>query len=355
MKNLVIKTPNRERLIGPGQPVFIVAEMSGNHNQSIERAKKIIDAASEAGADAIKLQTYTADTITIDCDNEYFQIKENKLWSGQTLYELYKKAYTPWEWQPELKAYAEKKGLIFFSTPFDQTSVDFLEKMDVGIYKIASLEIVDIPLLKRVAQAKKPVIISRGTASVEDVELALKTLRENGADQIAVLHCLSAYPAEFNEMHLSTIKDIADRFKIVTGFSDHGLENTAGLLAIALGASIIEKHLTLARSDGGPDAEFSLEPGELKNLVRGIRNTERALGEPFYGVAAGEKESVKFRKSLFAVNDIKKGEQFNAGNVRSIRPGAGLHPKFYGEILGKFSACDIKKGTPLNPSLILDF
>jgi pseudaminic acid synthase len=351
MKNLVIKTPRGERIIGPGQRVFIIAEMSGNHNQSIDRAYEIIDAAAEAGVDAIKLQTYTADTITINCDNEYFRIKESELWSGQTLYELYQKAYTPWDWQPKLKDYAEKKGLIFFSTPFDETSVDFLEKMNVGLYKIASLEIVDIPLLKRVAKTGKPVIMSRGASTIADIELALKTLKENGSGPVAVLHCLSSYPAESETMNLKTIKDIMEKFDVVSGLSDHSLDREVDIASIALGASIIEKHFTLSREEG-VDASFSLLPKEMKELVKAIRKTEDALGEPFYGTAKGEEESVLFRKSLFVVLDIKKGEKFTKDNIRSIRPGQGLHPKYYEDILGKAAKNNLVKGTPLSWELV---
>jgi len=352
MKNIVIKTPKGKKVIGPGFPVFIVAEMSGNHNQSYTRALKIIDACADAGVDAVKLQTYTANTITINSDRECFKIKKNNLWSGQTLYQLYQKAYTPWAWQPKLKKYAEKKGLMLFSTPFDNTAVDFLEKMNVELYKIASLEVVDIPLLKRIGKTKKPVIMSRGTASFEEIKLAIKTLRENGTPQVAVLQCLSAYPANPENMNLKTIPDIIKKFKVISGFSDHSLNNTMDIAAIALGGSIIEKHITLSRADGGPDAAFSLEPNEFKELVKSIRILEKALGKPFYGVDNSESESVLFRKSLFVVTNIKRGEKFTAKNIRSIRPGAGLKPKYYDDIINKKAKVDIKKGTPLNWRLI---
>jgi len=352
MKEITIQTPKGERKIGPGNSVFIVAEMSGNHHHSYKQALKIIDAATEAGADAIKLQTYTPDTITIDSDKKYFQVKVNDAWAGQTLYQLYQKAYTPWEWQPKLKEYAESKGLALFSTPFDSTSVDFLEKMNVFLYKVASFEVVDIPLLKRIGQTKKPVILSRGMASEEELELAVKTLKKNGASQVAVLHCVSSYPAKPEEMNLATIPDIARRFQVVTGLSDHTLESTIALAAVAIGASVIEKHLTLSRAEGGPDAAFSLEPDELKNLVQSIRIVEAAIGKPQYGAGVHESENVIFRKSLFAVADIKKGERFTPQNVRSIRPGHGLAPKYYDEVIGKTAVADIERGTPLNWDLI---
>ena len=352
MENILIKTPKGKRIIGPGFPVFIVAEMSGNHNQIYERAIKIIDIAAEAGVDAVKLQTYTADTITIDSCDECFQIKNNNLWSGQTLYNLYQKAYTPWEWQPKLKEYAESKGLVFFSTPFDNTAVDFLEKMNVELYKIASLEVVDIPLLKRVGKTRKPVIMSRGTASIEEIELAIKTLKNNGSPQVGVLHCVSAYPATARDMNLMTIPDIQKRFQVITGLSDHTLGDTMDIAAIALGASIIEKHTTISREDGGPDAAFSIESSELRRLVTSIREVEVALGKPFYEIGESETETVKFRKSLFVISDMQADEIFTEFNVRSIRPGCGLKPVHYTEIIGKKARVDIKKATPLSWELI---
>lgn len=352
LKPIKIKTKKGERLIGPGQPVFVVAEMSGNHNQDIRRAYKIIDAAAEAGADAIKLQTYTADTITLDCDNEYFQVKVNDSWKGQTLHSLYEKAYTPWDWQPKLKEYGESKGLVVFSTPFDDTAVDFLEKMRVPIYKVASFEVVDIPLLEKIGKTKKPVIISRGMSSSEEIRLAIKTLKKSGAPQVAVLHCVSSYPARPEEMNLATVPDISKKFGIVSGLSDHSLGKEVSLGAVALGACIIEKHLTLSRKDGGPDAQFSLEPQELKELIAALRNVQKAVGKADYSMGKGEKENIIFRKSLFVAKDIKKGERFTKENIRSVRPGYGLAPKFYNKIIGLTAAKNIKKGTPLNWNLI---
>lgn len=347
MDNITIKIPKGERKIGPGQPVFIIAELSGNHHQNYDEAIKLIDAAAEAGVDAIKLQTYTADTITINCDKEPFQVKVNDAWKGQTLHSLYQKAYTPWDWQPKLKEYGESKGLIVFSTPFDNTAVDFLEKINVALYKVASFEVVDIPLLKKIGQTKKPVIMSRGMASIEELESAIKTLKDNGAPKVAVLHCVSSYPAKPEEMNLATIPDLAKKFNVIAGLSDHTLGIAASVASVALGACIIEKHLTLARADGGPDAGFSLEPDELKKLVESVRVAEKAIGKPSYGVGAGESENVIFRKSLFVVEDIKKGEKFTSRNVRSIRPGHGLAPKYYDEVINKRAAMNIERGMPL--------
>lgn len=340
--------------IGHDFPTFVVAEMSGNHNQDINRAYQIIDAAAEAGADAIKLQTYTADTITIDSDEAPFRLGAdvNEAWAGQTLYKLYQQAFTPWGWQPKLKEYAEKKGLICFSTPFDETSVDFLENLNVPAYKVASFELVDIPLLKKIGQTKKPVIISRGMASLEEIELAVETLKKAGTSGVAVLHCVSAYPARPDQMNLATIPDLAKRFDVIPGLSDHTLGITVPIAAVTLGAKIIEKHFTLARADGGPDASFSLEPKELKELVDAIRDIEKAVGKPTYGASGGESEYLKYRRSLFAVADIKKGEAFTKDNIRSIRPGFGLPPKYFEQIIGKKAKQDIKRGTPLGWEMI---
>ena len=352
MQTIALKTPRGRRFIGENCPVFIIAEMSGNHNQSYKRALRIIDAAAAAGADAIKLQTYTPDTITIDSENKYFQIKGSKLWSGQSLYKLYQQAYTPWAWQPRLKQYAENKGILWFSTPFDSTAVDFLEKMKVQLYKVASHEIIDIPLLKRIGQTHKPVLISRGMASIADIRLAIRTLRNNGAPSVAVLHCVSAYPALLSHMNLTTIPDIVKKFKVISGLSDHSPGKTAAIAAVALGASIIEKHLTLNRASGGPDAAFSLNSEEFKDMVKSIRETEQALGRPFYGARENESVDLKFRKSLFAVENIREGELITSKNVRSIRPGYGLHPKYLDQVIGTMASSNIKRGTPLSWNLI---
>jgi pseudaminic acid synthase len=350
IKPIKIKTPKGERLIGPGQPVFIVAEMSGNHNGDIRRAYKIIDAAAAAGVDAIKLQTYTPDTMTIDCNKKYFVV-QGDLWGGQSLYDLYKTAYTPWAWQPKLKKYAEKKGLVCFSTPFDETAVDFLEKMKVQLYKVASFEVVDIPLLERIGQTKKPVFMSRGMASPEELKLALKTLKKFGCPQVIVLQCISAYPAKPEQMNLATIPDLQKRLKAPVGLSDHTLSNNVSISAVALGACVIEKHFTLKRSDGGPDAAFSFEPKELKNLVAAVKEIRVAVGRPFYG-GQNEKAMRLYRRSLFAVEDIKKEEKLTKKNVRSIRPSNGLPPKYFCKILGRIAKRDIEKGTPLSWNLM---
>jgi pseudaminic acid synthase len=339
-----IKTPNGIRKIGSGEPVFIIAEMSGNHNQDFERAKKLIDVAAEAKVDAIKLQTYKPDTITINCDKEDFQVKINDVWKNKTLYELYGWAYTPWDWQPKLKQYAESKGLIFFSSPFDETAVDFLEEMNVPLYKIASFETNHIPLLKKIAQTKKPVILSRGLTNFLEIKEAIKTLKDNGCDSIAILHCVSSYPASFEQMNLKTIQDISEKFNVLSGLSDHSLGNIAVLGAVALGASIVEKHFTLARSDGGPDAEFSLEKDELIKLVQDIRDLEKSMGKVNYEIGDKEKENKVFKRSIYVVKDIKKGEKFTKENVRVIRPGYGLHPRYYEEILGKSANQNIERG-----------
>jgi len=341
-----------KKYIGDNHPVFIIAELSGNHNNDYYKAIELIDIAVDAGVDAIKIQTYTPDTITIDCDNEYFQVNVNDAWKGQTLYNLYQKAYTPWEWQPKLKKYAESKGVMLFSTPFDTTAVDFLEKMNVEMYKVASFEVVDIPLLKRIGQTKKPVIMSRGMASEEEIKLAIDTLKKAGSKEIVILHCISSYPAEPEEMNLATIYDIVDKYKLISGLSDHSLGIVAPVVAVALGAKVIEKHLTIKRSYGGPDAAFSLEPTEFKEMVKSIRVAEKAIGKPTYGVGKKEKNSIVFRKSLFFVKDIKKGEKITNKNVRSIRPGHGLAPRYYDKVMGKITTKDIERGTPLSWEII---
>lgn len=338
--------------IGSRQPCFIVAEMSGNHKQDIQRAYKLIDAAFEAKVDAIKLQTYTPDTLTIDSDKKWFRIGKNNTWAGQTLYELYKKAYTPWDWHTKLFAYAKKKGLIIFSTPFDTTAVDFLEKLDPPLYKIASFESNDIELLKKVGKTNKPVIISRGLASVIDTKTAIDTLKHAGCPCVTVLHCISSYPATLEQMNVATLVDIQKRFAVISGLSDHSLGMTAAISAVALGAKVIEKHLTLSRDDRGPDWEFSLEPNEFKQLVTEIRNVEKAIGKPTYSPDKGESENIVFKRSLFVVENLKKGEKYTRENVRCIRPGYGLAPKHINQILGKKATRTLTRGTPLTWDLI---
>jgi pseudaminic acid synthase len=340
-----------KRKIGFGYPTFIVAEISGNHNQSYEKAVKIIDASIAAGVDAVKIQTYTADTITIDSDKKWFQIADGP-WKGQNLYQLYKKAHTPWNWQKKLKEYTEKKGVLFFSSAFDETSVDFLEELKVKLYKVASFEIVDIGLLEKIGKTKKPVIISRGMASLNEIEKAVDTLYKNGTPEIAILHCVSDYPADPKDMNLSTIPDLANKFKVVTGLSDHTLGIATSIAAVALGASIIEKHVTLDRSEGGPDSAFSLEPEELDTLVKAIREVEQSFGKPVYSVTKNEKKNKIFRRSLFIVKDIKKGEKITRDNARSIRPGYGLGTEHLKNVLGRVAVQNIEKGTPLTWKLI---
>ncbi|MDE7313460.1 MAG: pseudaminic acid synthase [Eubacterium sp.] len=339
------------RKIGEGCPVYIVAEMSANHNMDLDRAKEIIKTAKEAGADAVKLQTYTADTITIDCDSPYFQIRQGTLWDGASLHQLYRTAYTPWEWQAELKKYANGMGLACFSSPFDSTAVDFLEEMDMPAYKIASFEITDIPLIRKTAKLGKPMILSTGIAYLSDIELAVRTCLEEGNDQVVLLKCTSAYPAVPQGMNLKTIPAMAEAFGCIAGLSDHSLGSAVAVAGAALGAKVLEKHLTLKRSDGGPDAGFSMEAEEFKEMCAQVRMAEQAVGKVSYGLEAGQLAEREFAKSLFAVRDIKEGEAFTQENVRPIRPGFGMHPKHYEEVLGMRAACNIAYGTPLTWAL----
>ena len=334
------------RHIGPGYSTYIVAEMSANHNQDFGQAVKILEAAKEAGADAVKLQTYTSDTLTIDCDNEYFRIK-GTLWESRTFYDLYGEAYMPWEWQPRLKEVADSLSIALLSTPFDETAIDFLEKINLPAHKVASFELVDLPLIRKVAQTGKPTIMSTGMASSEEIDEAVRAFREAGGTQLALLKCTSAYPAPPEEMNLRTIPDMAARFGVPSGLSDHTLGIAVPVAAVALGACIIEKHFTLSRSIPGPDSAFSLEPHEFKAMVEAVRTTEKALGRVSYEVTAKEKASRAFRRSLFVVQEVKAGDMFTEMNVRSIRPGYGLPPKYLSEVLGQRAACDILRGTPL--------
>jgi pseudaminic acid synthase len=334
------------------EKTFIIAELSANHNQNFDTAVKTIEAAKDAGADAIKLQTYTADTITLDSDKKYFKIKGNNLWKGKTLYQLYQEAYTPWDWQPKLKKIANDLGIILFSSPFDSSAVDFLEQMDVPAYKIASFEIQDLPLIKYVASKRKPVIISTGIAELSDIELAVETCHSTGNNQVALLKCTSSYPAPFDEINLRTIPDMQKRFNTIVGLSDHTLGISIPIAAVSLGARIIEKHFILDKSMGGPDAPFSIEPKEFKQMVISIREVEQALGKVTYELNDKIKASRVFARSLFVVKDIKKGEIFTKENVKSIRPSNGMHPKYYEEILGNKARTDIEKGTPLSRDLV---
>jgi pseudaminic acid synthase len=341
-----------KRKIGFNYPTFIIAELSANHLQDFNLAKETIKAMKDSGADAVKFQTYTPDTITIDSKNEYFQIKQGTIWDGKNLYELYQEAYTPWEWQPKLKKFAEKQGLIPFSSPFDKTAVDFLEDMSMSAYKIASFEITDIPLIEYIASTGKPIIISTGIAELCDIELAVQTCRKEGNDQIALLKCTSSYPAPSEEINLNTIPNLKETFNTIVGLSDHTLGNSISIAATALGARIIEKHFILDRKLGGPDADFSTEPDEFKNMVNSVREVEKALGNISYELSKGTKSNRDFSRSLFVVEDMKKGDEFTENNIRSIRPGFGLHPKYLMGIIGKKATEDISKGTPLSWNLI---
>jgi pseudaminic acid synthase len=328
--------------------VFIIAELSANHNQNKDIAIATIKAAKKAGADAIKLQTFTPDTITLDCRNEYFNINHGTIWDGKNLHDLYKEAYTPWEWHDELFSIARDQGLVCFSTPFDKTSVDFLEDLNTPLYKIASPEITDIPLIKYVASKKKPIILSSGIARIEDLQLAIDTIRQEGNNEIAILKCTTSYPTLPEEANLITISDLKNKFQVIPGLSDHTLGILAPVVAVSFGAKIIEKHFILDKTVGGPDVDFSLDFKEFKQMVEAIRIAEKLIGKVDYSLNS---KVVKVRelgsRSLFVVKDIKAGEKFTESNIRSIRPGYGLHPKHYNDVLGKFAKIDLIKGTPL--------
>lgn len=339
------------RQIGTDFPPYIIAELSANHNGDINRAFQIMAEAKKAGADAIKLQTYTHETITMDCDSEEFQI-HGGLWDGQTLYELYKGAHMPWEWHRPLFEKAKELGITIFSSPFDFTAVDLLEEIDAPAYKIASFEVIDLPLIKRVAQTGKPMIISTGMANEEEIAEAIKTAKDNGCHELVVLHCVSGYPAPAEQYNLRTIADIAQRFDVLSGLSDHTIDNATAVTSIALGACLVEKHVTMDRNGGGADDSFSLEPAELKNLCQDTKTAWQALGSVNYERTEAEKGNVKFRRSLYVVKDIAKGEPITSENVRSIRPGFGLAPKFYEEVLGRTAKNKINSGTPLSWSLL---
>lgn len=341
-----------KRQIGSEHPVWVIAELSANHNQDFDQAVQLIKAAKEAGADAIKLQTYTPDTLTINCNNEYFRIGKGTIWEGRSLYDLYKDAYTPWEWQPKLKQIANGLGLDLFSSPFDKSAVDFLEKMDVPAYKIASFELVDIPLIQYVAKMGKPIIMSTGMATQAEINEAITAAREVGCKELALLKCTSAYPAIAEEMNLRTIPSMTEIFGVSVGLSDHTLGIAVPVAAVVLGACIVEKHFTLSRSIVGPDSAFSLEPHEFKSMVEAIRVAEKALGRVCYEPSEHEAASRVFRRSLFVTRDMYTGDVFTVDNLRCIRPGYGLHPRNLSEILEKRASMDIKKGTPLEISMI---
>ena len=332
---------------------FIIAELSANHHQNFDLAVETIRAAKKAGANAIKVQTYTPDTITLNSEKSWFQINNGSIWDGTTLYKLYQEAYTPWEWQPDLKRIAEEVGLIFFSSPFDKTAVDFLEKMDVPAYKIASFEIHDIPLIKYVASMGKPMLLSTGIATQSEIEEALVACRSVGNNQLAVLKCTSSYPAPPEEVNLLTIPDIVSRFGVVVGLSDHTMGSAVALASVALGSRIVEKHFILDRSIGGPDASFSMEPAEFRKMVDDIRLVEKALGAVNYELTPKAAKSRILGRSLFVVEDIRKGELLTEKNIRSVRPANGMHPRFLPDVIGKKAIADLEKGTPLSQEMIV--
>jgi len=326
---------------------FIIAELSANHNHKKDIALRTIEAAKKAGADAVKIQTYTADTITLDCDNEYFQIKQGTIWDGTTLYKLYQQAYTPWEWHKDLFDYAAELDIPLFSTPFDKTAVDFLETLNNPIYKIASFEITDIPLITYAASKHKPMIISTGIATLQEIEEAVVACKKAGNSDITLLKCTSSYPAPLNEANLLTIPDMLKRFNCKVGLSDHTMGDTCACAAVAFGAKVIEKHFIIDRSIGGPDSAFSMEAEEFAGMVKRIRETEECLGKVSYELSELSKKGRKFSRSLFAVRDIQRGEIFTEENIRSIRPGDGLSPKYLPKLLGKKSDRDYKRGEPI--------
>lgn len=339
------------RMVGDGHPAYIIAEMSANHAGSIERALELIHVAKEAGADCVKIQTYTPDTMTIDCSNEFFQIEEGT-WKGENLYSLYQKAYTPWEWQEQLRDEAVKVGIDFLSTPFDNTSVDFLENLGVKFYKIASFELVDIPLLEYIASRNKPIIMSTAMGTLEEISEAVDAIYGTGNRQLALMKCSSAYPAKSEEMNLSTIRDLKERFGIPVGLSDHSMGSFSATTAVALGANIIEKHFCISRAIKNPDSSFSMEPDEFRSMVNQVREVEKAMGTVTYGVSRQEESNACFRRSLFVVQDIAAGEKLTPENIRSIRPAYGLKPKYYRDVLGRTVKRDLKRGTPLMPEMI---
>ena len=338
--------------IGEGSPTYCIAELSANHGGDFERAVQIVKAAKDAGADAVKLQTYTADTITLASDKKCFQIAGGTLWDGRTLHDLYQEAFTPWEWQPKLKQVADDLGMQLFSSAFDDTAVDFLEQMNVPAHKLASFELVDIGLIRKMARTGKPLIMSTGMASEAEIDEAVQVARAAGATEIALLKCTSAYPAPPEEANLRTIPELARRFDCPAGLSDHTMGIAVPVAAVALGACIVEKHMCLSRADGGPDSAFSLEPQEFKAMVDAVRVAEKALGSVRFAWGTREASGLQFRRSLFVVENVKRGDIFTKSNVRSIRPADGLHPRHLDEVLGQRAVCDIERGTPLQWNLV---
>ncbi len=339
-------------VISNDSPTFVIAEMSANHLMDYDRAVAIIKAAKDAGADAIKLQTYTPDTITLNCDDPCFQITQGTIWDGTTLYKLYQTAYTPWEWQPKLKEVAESMGLVFFSSPFDLTSVDFLEKLLVPVYKVASFEVNDIPLIRKIARTGKPIIMSTGVSYLGDIELALQTCREEGNENVVLLKCCSAYPSPYEDINLKGIPAMQEVFDCTVGLSDHTMGCAVAGAAVAMGARVVEKHLTLSRADGGADAAFSMEPQEFKEMVDQIRIIEKAMGKATCELTPKQKASRDHARSLFIARDMKAGDVFTPQNLRSVRPSCGLHTKYYEELLGKKISRDARLGTPMSWDLV---
>jgi pseudaminic acid synthase len=340
-----------DRLVGKNQPAYIIAEMSANHAGSKERALEIIRAAKDTGADCVKVQTYTPETMTLDSDKKWFKIDKGT-WEGENLYSLYQKAYTPWEWQEELKNEAERIGIDFFSTPYENTAVDFLEDLGVEFYKVASFSITNLPFLKYLAQKDKPIIMSTGMATLAEIDEAVRTIREAGNDQLALLNCSSAYPSIADDMNLKNIKNLEETFGVPVGLSDHSLGSVAAVTSVAMGAKIIEKHFCMSREIENPDYSFSMEPDEFKKMVDDIRAAERAIGKIDYSISEKEKNSRIFRRSIFAVEDIKSGEELTKDNIKIIRPGFGLKPKHWDNVLKTKAIKDIEKGTPLRWSMI---
>lgn len=342
-----------DKVVGSAHKPFIIAEMSGNHNQSLDRALEIVEAAAKAGVDALKIQTYTADTMTLDVEEGEFFIKDkNSLWKGKSLYKLYEEAYTPWEWHQPIFDRARELGMIPFSSPFDETAVDFLEELDVPLYKIASFENTDIPLIKKVASTGKPMIISTGMATVAELDDTVRTAREYGCKDLILLKCTSTYPATPENTNIITIPHMRELFDVQVGLSDHTLGTGVAVASVALGATVIEKHFTLNRADGGVDSSFSMEPDEMRALVTETERAWQALGKITYGPTEKEKDSLKFRRSIYVVKDIKAGEEFTRENIKVIRPGYGLEPKYFEKILGRKSNVNIKAGTPISLNLM---
>lgn len=333
-------------------PCYIIGELSANHGGDINIAKQSIKALKECGANAVKIQTYTPDTLTIDCDNEYFKLNHGSIWDGTTLYKLYQSAYTPWEWQKELSDYAKQVGLTLFSTPFDKSSVDFLEYLNVPAYKVASFEIKDIPLIEYIASKNKPIILSTGVATKNDIYEVLNSCKKTKNLDIALLKCTSSYPAKLEDANLNTMRDMKNEFNTIVGLSDHSIDMEVPITAVALGAKIIEKHFILDKNIGGPDSSFSLDKNQFKQMVYSIRKVEKCIGKILYNTDDDLKKHIKFSRSLFIVKDLKKGEILKEDNLRSIRPGYGMHPKYYYDVLGRKVNKDIKRGTPLAPSYL---